>query len=237
MSRLRGWNAAVMASAALLALLVLMTGVGWLASQRSQTTSYAISSPLTRIDLHLSSGRAVIVGATSPAVEVRRTADFAFGHSAREQRSISGQVLRIDSGCPRIVVGSCSASYEIAVPESVAVNVQTTAGDVRVTDFRGAASLETHSGNVDVEAYCGFNLSASSGSGDVRVATACAPARLDLRSGSGNALALVPPGRYRIRATSGRGRQRIRGVVRSDTAPFTIDVHSGSGSVAVEGGL
>ena len=156
--RLRGWNAAVLASAALLALLVLVTGVGWLASQRSRTTSYAISSPLTRIDLHLSSGRAVIVGASSPAVEVRRTDDFAFGHSARSSVRSLARCCGSTRGVRGSSSASCSASYEIAVPESVAVNVQTTAGDVRVTDFRGAAALETHSGNVDVEAYCGFNL-------------------------------------------------------------------------------
>jgi hypothetical protein len=233
----RGWKAAVAASAAAIALVALAIGIGWIASIRSAITTYSVSTPLTRVDLRLSSGHAVIVGSSSSTLQVRRTDHFAFGHSARERRSLAGGVLRITSRCPKIVVGSCSASYELAVPETVAVDVQTTDGGVRVTGFRGSASVQTHSGTVDVEAYCGFDLSATSGSGNVHVAAACAPQRLDLRTGSGDATALVPPGRYRISAASGTGAERVTGVVRDPRAPFTIDVHSGSGSVIVEGGL
>jgi hypothetical protein len=231
------WNIAVLVSAAIVVLLVLVTAIGWLASHHSKVTMYSVSSPLRQVDLRLSSGQAVIVGSSSSAVQVRRTDDFAFGHAAREQRSLAHGVLSISSRCPRIVLGSCSASYELAVPETVAVNVITTDGHVRLDGFRGTAALQTGTGNVDVEAYCGFKLSAVSASGDVHVATACAPQSLDLRTGSGNAVALVPPGRYRLAAVSGSGRQRVSGVVRDQQAPFSIDVHSGSGSAAVQGGL
>ncbi|MGI8430198.1 MAG: DUF4097 family beta strand repeat-containing protein [Solirubrobacteraceae bacterium] len=235
--RLRGWPAAVVASAVVVAVALLALGVDWLATRHSGITAYAVTRPLTRIELRLSSGTARIVGDSSSIVQVRRADEFSFGHGASERRSLVDGVLRIFSRCPRIILGSCSASYELAVPESVAVNVQSTSGDVRLTGFRGGAAVQTRSGNVNVDAYCGFTLSAKSVSGNVRVTTACAPERLELRSGSGNATALVPPGRYQIRASSGTGGQRVSGVVSSPTAPFTIDVHSTSGNVAVEGGL
>ena len=240
MTRLRGpgiWNRAVLASAAIVVLLVLVFGIAWLVTLHSRTTTYTVSTPLRQVDLQLASGQAVIVGGGSTAVQVRRTDHYAFGRTARESRSVTGGVLRIVSRCPRIVVGSCSASYELAVPETVAVRVTTTGGRVRLDGFRGAAALRTGSGSVDVEAYCGFRLSAISGSGDLHVATACAPQSLDLRTGSGNAVALVPPGRYRLSAISGSGKQRVSGVVRDQRAAFSIDVHSGSGLAAVEGGL
>jgi hypothetical protein len=47
----------------------------------------------------------------------------------------------------------------------------------------------------------------------------------------------VPPGHYRIGASSGSGRQRVTGVTRDPRALFSIDVHSSSGAVSVEGGL
>jgi hypothetical protein len=50
-------------------------------------------------------------------------------------------------------------------------------------------------------------------------------------------VALVPPGRYRIGASSGSGHERVSGLKGDPAAPFTIDAHSGSGSVTVEGGL
>jgi DUF4097 and DUF4098 domain-containing protein YvlB len=233
----RGWNAAVLISAAIVVLLALVTVIWWLTSRESHTTRYLISGPVSRLNLQLSSGQAVIVGSSSSSVEVRRTDDFAFGHAATEQRSLRRGVLQISSRCPRIVLGSCSASYEVAVPETVTVHVTTKGGHVRLDGFRGNAAVQTTSGNIDVAAYCGFALLASSASGNVHVAAACAPQRLTVHSESGDAVALVPPGRYRLSASSSNGRPRISGVTRDPRAAFSIDVHSGSGLAAVEGGL
>jgi len=233
----RGWHAAVAVSAAIVTIVVLAAGADWLATLRSKTTGYVISAPLTRVELSLSSGDALIVGTQSTALEVRRTDHYSFGHAAREQRSLAGGVLRISSHCPKVVLGSCSASYELAVPETVTVDVHTTAGNVRLTGFRGTAVVQTDTGNVNVDAYCGFDLAASTGSGDVRIAAACSPARLQVRTSSGDAVALVPPGRYRIQAASGSGPPHVNGVTSDPRAPYTIDVRSRSGSVTIGGGL
>jgi hypothetical protein len=212
-------------------------GIGWLSSSQTRVTTYAFRSPIRRVELRLASGTAVIAGSSSATVQVQRTDNYSFGHAAREQQSLTDGVLRITSSCPRIVVGSCSASYRLAVPETVAVDVETAGGDIRLTGFRGRAAVASHEGGVDVEAYCGFDLSAASVSGDVHVAAACSPRHLSLRSQSGDVTALVPPGRYRISATGAAGRERVSGVERDERAPFTIDAHSGTGAVAVEGGL
>jgi Toastrack DUF4097 len=233
----RSWQAAVRASAAIVTVLVVSMGIGWIATLDSRTTGYAVSAPLTRVELTVSSGQVLIVGTQSSTVQVRRTDEYSFAHQAREQQSLTGGVLRISSRCPKIVLGSCSASYELAVPETVAINVQTADGDVRLTGFRGTAAVRTGAGNVDVEAYCGFDLAARTGSGDVHIAAACSPEHLDVQTRGGDATALVPPGRYRISASSGAGEPHVRGVISDASAPFTIDVHSGSGSVTIGGGL
>jgi hypothetical protein len=119
----------------------------------------------------------------------------------------------------------------------VAVRVRTTDGDVRITGFRGAAAVQTGTGNVDVEAYCGFELAARTGSGDVRIAAACSPQHLVVTTSRGNATALVPPGRYRISASSGAGEPHVSGVIGDPRAPFTIEMHSRRGSVWIGGGL
>jgi hypothetical protein len=233
--RPRGWNAAVATSAAIVIAVVLVTGIGWLASSRAGTSTYSYPGAVTQIDLRLSSGDAVIVGSSSSSVEVRRTDHYAFGHAARERRSLANSVLQISSACPRIVLGSCSAAYELAVPETVAIHVETKGGNVRLEGFRGSASVQTDSGNVDAEAYCGFELSARSQSGHLRVGAACAPEHLQLQTGSGDAVALVPPGRYRIDASGAH--KRISGLISDPSAPFTLDVSSKSGGVTVGGGL
>jgi len=233
----RGWHAAVAVSAAIVVSVLLTTGAGWLATLQSKTTQYVISAPLTRVELSVSSGDALIVGTQSTTLEVRRTDQYSFGHSAREQRSLAGGVLRISSHCQKILVGSCSASYELAVPETVTVDLHTAGGNVRLTGFRGTAVVQTRAGNVNVDAYCGFDLAAITGSGDVRIAAACSPAHLQVRTSSGDAVALVPPGRYRINTASGSGPPRVNGVINDPRAPFTIDMRSRSGRVTIGGGL
>ncbi len=231
----RGWSALVALSAGIFLLVALLAGAGWLASHHSRVTSRSFHGTIRHVALRLSSGDAVIVGSSSGAVEVRRTDRYAFGRSAHERRSYAAGTLTLASSCPRILVGSCSASYEVAVPETASVDVQTTGGDVRLEGFRGSTSVHTGSGRVDAVAYCGFGLSATSRSGDLRVAAACAPQHLQLHTGSGDAVALVPPGRYRVDASGAR--RRVTGVTQDANAPFTLDLHSASGSVRVGGGL
>jgi hypothetical protein len=233
--RLHGWSAAVALSAAIFVLVAAALGAGWLTSLTSHTTVYTYAGPVKRVSIQLSSGDATIVGSPSPAVQVRRTDRYAFGHRAAERRTYGSGQLAVWAACPRVVVGSCSASYEVAVPETATVEVHTTSGDVRLEGFRGTATVRTGSGSVDAEAYCGFGISAASGSGDLHVAAACAPQYLQLHTGSGDVSAQVPPGRYRIRA-AGAGR-RVTGVTSDPNAPFSLDLHSGSGAVTVGGGL
>jgi len=234
-SRLRGWSAAVALSAAIFIVIALLLAVGWLASRRAHVTTYSFQGTIRHVVLRLSSGDAVIVGSGSGTVEVRRTDRYAFGHPARERRSFGSGTLTVASSCPRILLGSCSASYEVAVPETATVDVHTTDGNVRLEGFRGSAGVHTGSGSVDAVAYCGFDLSAISRSGDLHVAAACAPQHLQLRTGSGSAVALVPPGRYRIEASGAR--RRVTGVTQDARAPFTLDLHSDSGGVTIGGGL
>jgi hypothetical protein len=233
----RGWPLAVGVSAAIVAVVVVATGIGWLVSGTSRSSRSVFPQHVRRVDVNLSSGDAVIVGTQGTSVEVHRTDDYAFGHAAREHRSLVGGDLRLSSACPRIVVGNCSASYELAVPETVAINVHTGTGNVRLTGFRGTAAVATQAGDIDVEAYCGFDLAAASGSGNVRITAACAPAHLQVRTRTGNATALVPPGRYRISAISGAGSPSVNGLIYDARAPFTIDMHSGSGHLTVGAGL
>lgn len=233
----RGWHAAVAASAAVVTVVVLALGAGWLASLHSKTTTYAVAAPLSRIELTSSSGDVLIVGTQASTLEVRRTDDYSFGHPAREQRSFTNGILRISSQCPKIVLGSCSASYEVAVPETVTVSVRTTEGNVRLTGFRGTADVQTTEGNVNVDAYCGFDLAARTRSGNVRIAAACSPERLDVQTRTGDATALVPPARYRISASAGDGPPHVSGVIRDASVPFSIDMHSEAGRVTIGGGL
>jgi hypothetical protein len=209
---------------------------GWrLASSEKQIATYSVRGAVNRVTLDLAGASAVVVGGGSGrAVEVRRTDEFSFGRRARAQRDVSGGELRLRSRCPATVLASCSASYQLKVPDNIPVTVRTSSGDVRFSAYRGSASIATTTGDISVGGYCGFLLQARAESGNVLASASCSPERLVLRSRSGDVRAIVPAGRYRVDADSDGGSSRVAGLTAVEDAPFQIQALSGAGDVDVE---
>ena len=201
----------------------------------TRVAHYRVLGTVTSIELDVGGADVEIVGGASTAVEVRRTAEFAFGRPPDQTRRLDGDVLQITSRCPDTVVGTCRAAYRISVRDNVQVNVITGSGRVRIGSLNGSARIQTGSGAIAVDGFCGFQLSAISASGDVSGEAACSPDRMELRSGSGDVHAVVPAGRYRVDADSSRGGVEVRNLTDTDEAPFAVQAISGTGDVIVEG--
>jgi hypothetical protein len=230
------WTSLVVACAATLIAAALALGVWWAVTTETRISSYRVTGTLSRVVIDVPSGDAEVLDAPGSAVEVRRTDRFAFDRPAREARTLSGGVLKISSRCPRMAVGSCSSSYRVAVPENVPVDVQSSGGAVRLSAFRGSASVRTGSGDVTVDGFCGFALSVKTGEGDARATATCSPQTLSLRSSSGDLEATVPAGGYRVEADSNTGDVEVTGLQRNPAAPYEVQALSDSGDVTVRGG-
>ena len=226
-----------MVCACLVTAAVLTLVVWWLVSSESSVASYSVRGSVNGITLDLGAADAEIIGGGDrPEVQVRRTDDFAFGRRAESRRSASDGELRISSRCPKsAVLHACSARYRVTVPDNVRVTIRTSSGDVRFNGYRGSASVDTGSGDIDVSRFCGFALRARAQSGDVVAGASCALERLELRSRTGDVRALVPPGRYLVAAETDDGSRSVRGVAVADDAPFQIQVLSSAGDVTGEG--
>lgn len=227
----------VAASAVVVGGVVLAIAVWWAMSSEQRVTSYAVRGPLQGISLDLGNADAEIVGGrVEPVVEVRRTDRFAFDQPADSAREVSGGVLRLRSRCAAAILGTCSATYRLIVPDNVPITVRTGSGDVQLAGFRGSARIETRTGDIAASSFCGFRLQARADRGNVSATAACAPERLELRSRTGDVKAVVPPGRYRIDADSDEGLRTLRGLLPVDDAPFEILALSRAGDVEVEAG-
>ena len=228
-----GWlvtGCGVVVGGALLALLI-----WFLVSRETTITTYSVQGSVSGIVLDLGGADVEIVGGGDrPAVDVRRTDRFSFGHRALGERRASDGTLAIRSRCPKTVLSVCDASYRLAVPDNVGVTVRTTSGDVRFTGYRGSAQVDTDTGNVTINGFCGFALRARSQSGAVAAGASCAVERMELRSRTGDIRATVPPGRYQVDADTDVGRRSVRGVTEADDAPLEIQALSSSGDVTVE---
>lgn len=236
LQHLSPWGRLVTASAVIVVGSVVTIGVWELATTERQTTSYQVRGAVNGIDLDLGGGDAKIIGAgTSPLVAVQRTDHSSFGHDAQTRRSLVAGVLRIRSRCPLTVMHTCSADYQLRIPENVPVVVRTGSGQVDFDGFRGTARITTGSGGISVSGFCGFALQARSETGNVSASSACPTERMALRSRTGSVHATVPPGRYRIDADSDTGDRTVRRLTPADDAPFQIQALSSEGNVLVEG--
>jgi hypothetical protein len=206
-------------------------------SMRQRVVSFDVRGTLQGVLLDLGDAKVEVVrGTDANKVSVLRTERFSFGHGARTSREVSAGVLHVRSRCPVTVLHACSADYRVVVPDNVAIDVRTTSGAIRLTDFHGSGRVSTVSGNVDVSGFCGFSLQVRAEQGDIGVSSPCAPQRLSLRSTRGAVHAVVPPGRYQVDAESASGRQQVRGGIEQvSDAPFSIQALSTSGDVLVEG--
>src|SRR5690606_17559800 len=137
--------------------------------------------------------------------EVRRVDRFAFGAPSHETRTVDNGEVTIVSRCPKQVLGSCRASYRLAIPDNVPVEIETTSGTVRLSGVRASVQAVTREGDISAAGFCGFSLDATSDSGRVAAVSECSPDRLELRSRSGDVRAVVPTGRYQVNAQSGSG--------------------------------
>lgn len=229
------WGWLVTVSACLIAGFAVALGAWWIVSSHTRLTTYDVRGSLSAATLDLQGAGAEIVGGSETgSIRVERTDRYSFGHHPTATRVLDGSQLRLRSRCPDTVVGSCDERYRITVPSNVAIIVTTTTGDVTFDGYRGSARITTTAGDVSVRGYCGFALQARTTSGDIHATTVCAPERLTLRTGSGDASAVVPPGRYRIDAASNTGIHRVRGLRSADDSQFQIQVLSGSGDVSVD---
>lgn len=232
--RLSPWGVLVAASAAVLvAVAVVMAGLSAATSNRT-SASYVVSGALLGVEIDVGRGDVEILGGGRDEVEVRRTERSLYGHEPEERRSLANGVLRIESGCPSLVVGSCAADYRVTVPESVPLTVTADHGDVRLTAYRGSAQVWTAEGSITADAFCGFVLQATARGGSIDIAALCSPERLELRTDSGDVAATVPPGRYSIDADTSEGSVALRGLERAENAPWKIQALSNSGDVTVE---
>jgi hypothetical protein len=232
-ARSAAWWWLVAACAAILVAVAATLAIWWAASRETRTTTYRVLGDLAAIQLDL--GRAdVEIDGGATAVEVRRVDRFAYGAPSRERRSVTAGTLSISSRCPDQVLGSCRASYRLAVPDNVPLEIQTSSGTVNVTGVRASVTINTGSGAIAASGFCGFLLRATSDSGDVRALSECSADRLELRSRAGDVRAVVPSGRYQIDAQSDTGSSRVRGLTNAPDAPFQIQALSTSGDVSVE---
>jgi Putative adhesin len=208
----------------------------WFATSGSRASEYLAAAEVQRVEIDVGDGDVEIVGGGLDEVAVRRTDHYAYHRYPSEWRTLENGVARISSRCPSLVIGSCASDYRVTVSDNVPVSVRVERGDVRLTNYRGSADLDSRAGSILVDGFCGFVLEAATKAGDIDARTACSAERLELRTDTGDVHAVVPSGRYRVDADTNSGGVTVRGVADALDAPWSIQALSSTGDVTVEAG-
>ncbi|MFG1870363.1 DUF4097 family beta strand repeat-containing protein [Micromonospora arborensis] len=162
----------------------------------------------------------VVVRGTGPAskVRIKRVVRYQGGEPDNARYEIKGSELVLDTDC-----GSrCSISYEVTVPEGVAVQGETSSGNVELSRV-GAVDVRVNSGDVRVSGASG-TLGVETESGNIEVSEAAAAVRL--RASSGDISARRLSGTVDAEATSGNVNVEL-------DKPASARVHASSGDVTL----
>ncbi|MFC4017781.1 DUF4097 domain-containing protein [Micromonospora sp. GCM10011542] len=177
------------------------------------------SARITTIQVLPGAGDVVVRGTgTASEVRIKRVVRYQGGEPDNTRYEIKGSELVLDTDC-----GSrCSISYEVIVPEGVAVQGETGSGDVELTRV-GAARFRLDSGDLRVNGASG-PLDLETRSGNIEVTQAAATVRL--RATSGDIAARRLAAGVDAEATSGNVTVEL-------DAPASARTHASSGDVTL----
>lgn len=240
-------------AAALLVALVVLPGAIGLASQilRTTETKESTLTPMAeRLDVTARHGDVTLTPSVDGEVTVRTTSRYGVGKPELiEESTVAGVVL--DSRCDDVLDTECGVDYEISVPPSFTVAVETGGGgEVSARGLTGPLTLETNGGDVRLADVSGpldirrsgevigaqlrsEQIGVDTSSGDVRLSLVTPPRSLAVDTRSGEITLTVPSSvGYRITTDSDTGEQSVD--VASDPASDrTIRATSQHGDIRI----
>jgi DUF4097 and DUF4098 domain-containing protein YvlB len=179
----------------------------------------------------------VAVGAPGSPVVVRRVLDWSFGTAGSAETVTDGQ-LDIAARCSiRLGVGACDVDYEVTVPPSLAVRLDSGTGDVEVAGPVGNVTASTDTGDVRIQGATADRVDASASTGDVTVELASPPRDVAARSHTGDVVVVLPADgtSYDVRTSTSTGDAAVTVPTRPD-ADRRIDASTSTGDVVVQAG-
>ncbi|MFJ8582435.1 DUF4097 family beta strand repeat-containing protein [Micromonospora sp. NPDC093277] len=197
------------------AALILLSGCDTLAFRQLDYDNTE-AAQIARITVRPGSGDVKVHGSGSAAeVRIKRMIRYQ-GKQPETRYEINGDELVLDTRCGH----RCSISWDVTVPEGVAVRGEAGSGDI-VLSRVGTVDIKLGSGDVSVTTARG-DVRAETGSGDIAVVDATGAVRLHASSGNVQARQLG----------AGVDAETSSGDVSVELAePAAARVHAGSGNV------
>lgn len=197
--------------------------------ERTSTDVRTIEDDVRRLEVDLNAGNVIVKASDRDDVRIRTVRTFAFVRP-RTSATIREGELHLTATCR--LLGRCSVRYEVDVPRGIDLDLETSAGDVRMSGATGTVRAKTSAGDIEGDGMTADKLEARTSAGDIDLAFGQAPDRLELRTSAGDIDVVVPDETYRVNTDTSAGDVDMN--LRSDPdATRVIDAKTSAGDISL----
>ncbi len=167
-----------------------------------------------------------------PGVDEGVTIDVIYQDQAESwDYFLQDAILQMWPLCENGVIG-CSSGFALGAPATMAADLKTVSGDVVITDYEGAVTIENTQGLITGDGIQGGSIVANGASVTMNLEFASEPTSVDLTTIDGTINLEIPRGTYELDIVT-NGNKTIDQL--QDGNGPKITVHSTSGDITVLG--
>ncbi|MCC5575201.1 DUF4097 family beta strand repeat protein [Microtetraspora sp. AC03309] len=191
-----------------------------------ETLNYDVTDKVAALVVRAGIGDVTVNGSDASGIQVAETVEWT-GDKPHDGHKVNGDTLTLAYDC-----NNCAIHYRVDVPRGLDVKVESGTGDITIRSLTGPVRLTTGIGDVDTSGLGGKQVSAETGTGDVKLKFASAPDRVDVETGTGDATMWIPAESYKLTVDTGLGDKEI-GIVSDPSASRSITITTGIGDIKV----
>ncbi|MGW8378386.1 DUF4097 family beta strand repeat-containing protein [Streptomyces sp. ODS28] len=197
--------------------------------KKTSERSYDIKEKATALHMRTAGGDIRVTASGDDTVRVKEKIRYS-DDKPQSSHSTSGGVVSIsDKGCGK---GNCAIDYEIAVPASLKLQLDTDGGDVEVRGASGDVAVATEGGSVKLKDLRSKQTEATTKGGDVELAFRDAPDSVRATTEGGDADITVPKGAYAVDGGTEGGEEKVE-VEKDAKSSHSIEARTEGGDVTV----
>lgn len=201
---------------------------------RDETTEEATFdiSAVTEIQTVVEAGNVEIETEDRSDIRVVTVLTSGPGSDPQSEVTLEAGVLSMESECKSFLISTCQVTYQVTVPTdgALALDLETTAGNVELGGTSGPVVVRTTAGNIDVTDHIGEEAELRTTAGNVSYEASTPPTRLAIETTAGSITVRVPDVGYQIDAQTTVGTINVNLNEVSD-AEGTIEAVTTTGNI------
>lgn len=201
---------------------------------RDETTEEATfdMSTVTEIRTVVEAGNVEIATEDRSDIRVVTVLTSTLGSDPQSEVTLEAGVLSMESECQSFLISTCRVTYRVTVPRdlALALDLETTAGNIELRGASGPVVVRTTAGNIDVTDHFGDQAELRTTAGSVTFESSVPPTRLSIQTTAGSITVRVPDVGYQIDTETTVGSINVD-LGQEPDAERTIDATTTTGSI------